>query len=422
MGLKRWLSLVLLVVSQLFFGRGVLYGQGLVASDSLPDNLYNYLVNSSSRHFHDPSIPRFLIKDRSYNFILGIGGYVQGLAFYDMAGMDELGFMVSNIPDGTANFKNTDVMGYDLAMSRVYFKLIGVTPKGYITSYVETDFNGENNALRLRQAYVQFMGITVGQKWTTFRSDESPNTLDIQGAPSLSDRRHPLVSYTYEFGKRKDMKLIVALELPGSTTMSIPDQNGAYYVEKVFQDIPDIPVSFHLKRDRWYLFLATNFRSMKYPISDGKFSKTLSYAFSGNVRFNFYETSRSSQRVYLQSTFARGMVDCIQDLDGKGMNILISPTFDKLGINSAFGFSGAYQFLWGKNQINAIYSMVRVYGDMLKYDDSIYNKGQYIALNYMRNILTHGVVGVEALYGDKRVVGGQMYNDLRFNFLLRYDF
>lgn len=415
-----------LVLLAVFLGSGKASAQFVASSDSLPPDLYDYLVNSSSKHFHDPSIPRFLIKDRSYNFILGIGGYVQALALYDMSGMDDIAFVTSEIPDGTISkdnpFKNTDVMNFDMGMSRLYLKLIGVTSKGYINAYVETDFHNSENYLRLRQAYLQFMGFTVGQAWSTFRGAESPTTLDVQGPPSMSDRRMPLVAYTIKLSKKEDLKLTLALELPSSTTISVPDLNGGYEVKSVYQDVPDIPVSVHWNRDRFYLFAATNVRSMKYPVSGDKYKKALSYAAHSSARWTFLKQSRSTHNFYLQGIYAYGMVDCIQDLDGMGMNIVVAPTLDALDINRGWGVSAAYQFLWGLNQINAIYSRVHVNGDIISGEDAMYRSGQYLAFNYLRNMLKHGVVGVETLYGRKVLQSGDVLDDLRFNILLRYDF
>jgi hypothetical protein len=116
------------------------------------------------------------------------------------------------------------------------------------------------------------------------------------------------------------------------------------------------------------------------------------------------------------------MVDCIQDLDGMGMNIVVAPTLDALDINRGWGVSAAYQFLWGLNQINAIYSRVHVNGDIISGEDAMYRSGQYLAFNYLRNMLKHGVVGVETLYGRKVLQSGDVLDDLRFNILLRYDF
>lgn len=401
-------------------------GQIVVPNDSLPPDLYDYLVNSSSKHFHDPSIPRFLIKDRSYNFILGIGGYVQALALYDMGGMEDIAFVTSAIPDGTISkenpFRNTDVMNFDLGMSRLYLKLIGVTPKGYISAYVETDFHNSENHLRLRQAYLQFMGLTVGQTWSTFRGAESPTTLDVQGPPSMSDRRMPLVAYTVKLSKKEDLKLTLALELPSSTTITVPDLNGGYVVKSVYQDVPDVPLSLHWNRDRLYLFAATNIRSMKYPVSGDEYRKAFSYAAHSSARWTFLKLSRSTHNFYLQGIYAYGMVDCIQDLDGLGMNIAVSPSLDALDINKGWGVSAAYQYQWGMNQVNAIYSRVQVNGDIISGEGGLYRCGQYFAVNYLRNILKHGIVGAEAICGQKGLQSGVVLNDLRFNILLRYDF
>src|SRR5574344_992647 len=374
----------------------------VVASDSIPAVLYDYLVSSTSKHFHDPSIPRFLIKDKNYNYVLGIGGYVQAIGLYDFSGMSGTAFVVGNIPirSETNPLSNTDVVDINLTQSRLFFKLIGNTRFGMLNAYIETDFNGSGGVLRLRQAYFQYLGLTIGQAWTTFKDSESPNTLDTQGPVSLPDRRVPLVRYVHEFGDF--FKAAISIEMPQTTQIIIPAVANAakYEVYTIPQNIPDVPVAVSWTKGPLHLFGAVNLRLMKCPLTAEKYSNVFTFASQLSFRYDFFSNAKMKHTIYGQGIYARGMVDCIQDMLGMGLNIVVNEDLTSLSVNSGFGWYAGYKFLYLNNEVNAVYSMSESIG-IKNNSYNLYKIGNYLAVNYMRNFLKWGKMGAEFIWGKK---------------------
>lgn len=403
----------------------LLSGQGsslpVVPVDSLPTALYDYLVSSTSKHFHDPSVPRFLIKDRSYNYVFGIGGYVQAFGLYDMSGMDNPSFVANSIPVNSRQYYNSDVTNINIGLSRLFFKLIGTTAYGMINAYIETDFNGENNVLRLRQAYIQYQGLTIGQAWTTFKDSESPNTLEPQGPVSMPDRRVPLIRYTLNVNKK--IKMALGVEVTQTTDITIPNEylgtGDDYTVIAIPQNIPDIPVSFEYTVDRFHAFAGYNMRYMKCPVDDGKYQNVFSCAAQLSFKYDFFKSSVFTHTFYGQGIYANGMVDCIQDMSGLGLNILLKSGMD-VDVLSGFGYYAGYQMKWKQNEMNFVYSLSQCIG--VGGYPGLYKRGEYAVANYMRDIAIHGKIGAEVVYGKKMLQGGESGNDFRLNILLRYDF
>lgn len=50
------------------------------------NDLVDYLHSTTSKHFHDPNAPRFLLYDQQRKIAFGIGGYVRVTTSYDFNG------------------------------------------------------------------------------------------------------------------------------------------------------------------------------------------------------------------------------------------------------------------------------------------------------------------------------------------------
>ena len=143
------------------FAKGDSAAFSVVKYDTLSYVIKSYIEESSSKYFQDPTIPRFLIKDRTDSFIFGVGGYVAALGYYDNNNLAGPYFMVSSIPVGNKRL-NPNYFDLNMSQTRLSFKVIGITKRGVVNAYIETDFAGSNYAMRLRHAYLEFMGIKIG--------------------------------------------------------------------------------------------------------------------------------------------------------------------------------------------------------------------------------------------------------------------
>lgn len=108
-------------------------------------------------------------------------------------------------------------MDYDLGSNNIGFgALTGASPKngkfgahayqtrlGIRGSFedvkfnVEGDFYGANGAFRLRQAYGEYAGFTIGQTWSNWNSDANPSAMvDFNGVPGGAGYRAVQLRYT----------------------------------------------------------------------------------------------------------------------------------------------------------------------------------------------------------------------------------
>ena len=65
--------------------------------------------------------------------------------------------------------------------TRLTLDMRGPVEGSELRMYVETDFYGSGNVLRLRQAFGSYKGLMAGQAWSTFVDDANfPNTIDFE--------------------------------------------------------------------------------------------------------------------------------------------------------------------------------------------------------------------------------------------------
>lgn len=144
-------------------------------------------------------------------FSAKIGGFVRINTMFDVDGNIPLDdFVVSKIPQENDKFRSA----FDASVSRVNLLLSQSTNKlGDIKAFVEGDFRGVSSVFRLRQAYISFLGLTIGQTWSIW-TDMAANapTVDIHGVGSRTFFRTPQISYNHQFGKHWSMA--VSLEIP----------------------------------------------------------------------------------------------------------------------------------------------------------------------------------------------------------------
>jgi hypothetical protein len=113
--------------------------------------------------------------------------------------------------------------------SRFNFDLRTPTGGSYMRAFIEGDFAGSGNSLRLRHAYGQWKRAIFGQTWSTFSDPEAePDGIDFEGLNAIVLFRQAQVRWSAAPGER--FRLAFALEDPR------PDLTGATGVNQV----PDI--------------------------------------------------------------------------------------------------------------------------------------------------------------------------------------
>ena len=122
-------------------------------------------------------------------------------------------FITADIPVDVANAPvggRVDVMAIP---SRFNLDLRTPTGVGYVRAYLEADFAGSGNTLRLRHAYGQWRRLLFGQTWSTFADPEAePDGIDFEGLNAIVRFRQPQVRWTW--ATTEHVRVALALENP----------------------------------------------------------------------------------------------------------------------------------------------------------------------------------------------------------------
>jgi hypothetical protein len=122
-------------------------------------------------------------------------------------------FITADIPvdDPTAPAGGSvDVMAIP---SRFNLDIRTPTGVGYMRAFLEADFAGSDNTLRLRHAFGQWRRFLFGQTWTTFSDPEAvPDGIDFEGLNAELHFRQPQVRWTWAAAEH--LRVALALENP----------------------------------------------------------------------------------------------------------------------------------------------------------------------------------------------------------------
>lgn len=179
--------LSLLVFLALLFGASPVVAQSRHKGDKhcKDDALHSHLVFAETeRHgFQQPHNPQFIFATRDNKFLLGLGASVNLRTSYDFMGaMGNIDFVPYDIPM-SRNYANRQRVMMDASTSRIFLKgIIQTNSIGRVVAFTDIDFRGGDEFSyipRLRSAYVQFLGFTVGRDVSTF--------CDLMAAPTTVD-------------------------------------------------------------------------------------------------------------------------------------------------------------------------------------------------------------------------------------------
>jgi hypothetical protein len=168
---------------------------------------------------------------------LRIGGRVRMVYInsFDAIGSDDR-FVTSSIPiAGSEEAGKSSRVEFSVVPSRFNFDLRTPTGVGYMRAFIEADFAGGSDHLRLRHAFGQWGNWLMGQAWSTFSDPEAePDGIDFEGLNAISMARQPQIRWTRKLSEHTSFA--VAFEEAN------PELTGAEGVNQV----PDIVV-----RLRW---------------------------------------------------------------------------------------------------------------------------------------------------------------------------
>lgn len=370
---------------------------------------------TESPYFQDPRAPRFILMDRKSRVAFGIGGYVKATASYDFAGIaDNVDFVTDDIPV-PRNPADRSQFQMDASTSRLFFKLVGNNKyMKKFTAYIETDFRGGNYSLHLRQAYISFRGLLIGQSWSTFTDLAAiPPTIDFEGPSAATEFRNVQIRYTLNF--KEKWQFAAAIENPG-VNYTITDN-----MDVAKQRSPDIP--FYLQYG-WnkssHIRLTGILRGMRYRDQITEQNRSV---FGWGVQLSGVATVTSKWTLYYQATYGKGIAKYINDLSGTGLDVLPSTTEGKLRAPGVSGFIASAQYNFTPNLfVSASYSYNRVYDSGIVFDPNLYKHAQYVSANVFWTVAKDWQFGAEYLFGQRKNQNDESAIANRFQIMAQYNF
>lgn len=167
------------------------------------------------------------------------GGWVRStlVGRLDPMGSDDR-FTPSSIPVGEPGAGQ--VTGSDLSArpTRLSLDLRTPTGVGAMRAFVEADFEGSGNTVRLRHAYGLWGHMLFGQTWSTFGDVKAePDAINEGGFAAAVHLRQPVIRFMAPLGARTS--LAVAVETPQQDVVGAQGQNTG---------VPDTFASFRFEQ------------------------------------------------------------------------------------------------------------------------------------------------------------------------------
>jgi len=183
------------------------YARG--SNNSLLDNAVDDIEQHADNDELESTKPVNVADDNEW--AVKVGGFVRLLGDYDHGALGRYRFQFQVIPtDDQPQSKSRQNMRLHARQTRVFLESKYKSPIGPVKTYIEFDFQGgggnenvSNSASpRIRHAYGQAHGITMGQTWSAFTDVSSfPETANSTITVGVAFIRQALIKGTYKVGK-----------------------------------------------------------------------------------------------------------------------------------------------------------------------------------------------------------------------------
>lgn len=387
------------------------------SSQQVHKAVLNALLDTRDLHFQDPGVPRYLLIDKEGSTVLGIGGYVEGVAMADFRGaIDGYGFTTYDIPVPADNTMRRRY-GADMSHTTIFLKLVRNTRLGILNAYVQTNFTGDDGGygLKLKQAYVSLGNVTMGLTNSTF-SDPSAGipTIDYQGPSGQVGCKNILLRYRVDFSQ--GWTFAVSAENPKSTLRALDGRE-----EKTTQSVPDFPAYFQYA---WgtgsHVRASALVRNLSYrDLVDGRNRYKTGY---GVQLSGVYDINKIVD-IYYQGAYGRGIAHYVNDLDGTGYDLIgsASKPGEVIAPRTVSVVAGLQYNITDKLFISGSYSFNRLY-DQSQLGGDAYRRANYVVANMFYSPITDLQLGIEYLHGTRKNVNLEHDNANRLEIMAKYSF
>ncbi|UII80330.1 DcaP family trimeric outer membrane transporter [Flagellimonas sp. CMM7] len=341
--------------------------------------------------------------------LLRFYGFVRFNATYDFQdlGRSDL-FRPSAISVPKESPRNSEYF-MSVKQSRLGVEFNKDTEVGPVRAVVEIDFHDTSDQIlglaRLRHAYLQWKGLTIGQTWSTFYDIAArPHIIDFEGANSSTLNRAPLIRYDLSVG---DDTFSIAVENPTEQITL----TGDAVVEN--QNIPDILSSYKL---RWnnkkdFVKFAALLRQLRYSPANGDIDSKLGWGglFTGKIN------TFGKDNIKFQILGGSGIARYIEGVRGLGYDGILDEDSNSLETLDIYGGFLAYQHHWSDHWNSSIVVGTTRLDDNDLFAQDDFKSGDYASVNLFYEPLSWMLYGVEYLYGRRENIDGAMPTEVGFN-------
>lgn len=327
------------------------------------------------------------------NTTIKLGGFVRSVVLFDFNGsVQNYDFVNSTLPI-PSNWEYSSRSSFDASASRLSLKVTQKFDKiGPLDIYFEMDFRGAGDVLRLRHAYISFLGFTLGQTWSFWYDAASmPTLIDIQGVNSRTFFRTPLIGYTSKIGE----------DLTFGISAEIPKAKGTYITgfKAVNQVMPDIPVFLQYKGKNGHIKAAAIYRSLRYGVTNSQKIKTVTgfgAQLSGSLKV------AKALTLYSNGVYGNGIARYINDLAALNLD-LVPEMYDDIQTVPMWGASlGLRADVSDKVFFTSTYSVAGLNGaNHNYYSVNEYLKGNYFSGSIFWTPVKNMTLGAEYLHGTR---------------------
>ena len=375
------------------------------------------------RGFRQSHKPNFIFASPDNKFSFAVGGYVSLRTSYDFNSViDNIDFVTYDIPM-KSGFANRQRVMMDASTSRIFAKaIINGCPVGRIVIYGAMDFRGGSAGSyipRLRSAYMQFMGFTIGRDVTTFCDlKAAPTTIDFEGPNAYNFNFTEMIRYEHNF-LRNHLTLGAAVE--------VPKVNGTYgeHFAPIRQRVPDaiayIQYAWGANKSS-HLRLSGVIRDMYlHNVTAAKNTTQVGWG----VQLSGHISATRWVDIYMNGVYGKGITPYIQDLTGSPYDVAYNPENPtQIQTMPMWGWQAAAQvnILPGRFWVAGGYSEVGLEKHNGYLADNEYHRGQYIFGNAFLNVHKSFTLAVEYLYGSRKNMDGREGSANRVSLLMQYNF